>query len=108
MEEVFCPKDQATMQRIERNGITIERCPECGGIFLDRGELERLIEAEAAYMRGAAPAYENRPADYDYRRAYDDDYGHHGHHGGHHGDHYGHHGGHRRHRGFFGDLFDFD
>lgn len=49
MADVSCPKDQTTMRGIERNGVTIERCPECGGIFLDRGELERLIEAEGRY-----------------------------------------------------------
>jgi len=38
------------MHGIERNGVTVERCPECGGIFLDRGELERLTEAEGRYI----------------------------------------------------------
>ena len=33
-----------------RNGVTIEQCVECHGIFLDRGELERLIGAEASFL----------------------------------------------------------
>lgn len=47
MAELLCPKCQATMTSIERSGVTIERCTECGGVFLDRGELERLETAEA-------------------------------------------------------------
>jgi Zn-finger nucleic acid-binding protein len=38
------------MRGIERNGVVIERCTECGGIFLDRGELERLTQAENSYV----------------------------------------------------------
>lgn len=49
MDALICPKDQAVMRSIERNGVTIERCTECGGVFLDRGELERLIDAEGRY-----------------------------------------------------------
>lgn len=45
-----CPKCGTGMDTQERNGVTIERCGECQGVFLDRGELERLIEAESAYL----------------------------------------------------------
>lgn len=41
-----CPKCQAPMRSYERNGVSIEQCTECRGIFLDRGELEHLIDAE--------------------------------------------------------------
>jgi Zn-finger nucleic acid-binding protein len=34
---------------MDRNGVTVELCTECGGIFLDRGELERLMRAEGEY-----------------------------------------------------------
>jgi len=37
------------MRSQERNGITVDRCSGCGGIFLDRGELERLVELEGRY-----------------------------------------------------------
>lgn len=47
-----CPKCRGTMQQYERSGVTIEQCQECRGIFLDRGELERLIDVEAANYRG--------------------------------------------------------
>lgn len=43
------------MRSYERNGVTIDQCTECRGIFLDRGELERLVDAEAAY-------YDDRPS----------------------------------------------
>jgi Zn-finger nucleic acid-binding protein len=42
------------MRSIERNGVTIERCNECGGVFLDRGELEHLTQAENAYAASAS------------------------------------------------------
>lgn len=47
---LLCPKCETPMRVIERSGITLERCPECGGIFLDRGELERLTQQETAYV----------------------------------------------------------
>lgn len=37
------------MRSYERNGVVLEQCRECHGIFLDRGELERLIGAESAH-----------------------------------------------------------
>lgn len=48
-----CPKCQGSMRRYERSGITIDQCSDCRGIFLDKGELERLMEAEDAHYRGA-------------------------------------------------------
>ena len=46
MTELLCPKCQVAMRSLERSGVTIEHCTECGGVFLDRGELERLEETE--------------------------------------------------------------
>jgi Zn-finger nucleic acid-binding protein len=48
------------MRTYARNGITIDQCTVCHGIFLDRGELERLITAESSYLGGSPP--EGRPA----------------------------------------------
>jgi len=39
----------AEMRHYERGGVTVDQCSECRGIFLDRGELERLIDAETAF-----------------------------------------------------------
>jgi hypothetical protein len=50
------------MRLIERSGVHVDQCPECRGIFLDRGELDRLLDLESASLgRGpmapaAAPA----------------------------------------------------
>ena len=54
--ELICPKCQGQMRSYERNGITIDQCQECRGIFLDRGELERMIDAEGAYVQSVAAA----------------------------------------------------
>ncbi|MFP5342079.1 MAG: zf-TFIIB domain-containing protein [Candidatus Limnocylindria bacterium] len=43
-----CPKCTTPMRTIERSGIHLETCPECRGVFLDRGELDRLLDLEAA------------------------------------------------------------
>jgi len=42
-----CPNDEATLVMSERGGIEIDYCPECRGIWLDRGELDKLIERSA-------------------------------------------------------------
>ena len=42
-----CPKCAAGMVTYERSGIHLDQCRECRGIFLDRGELERLVDAES-------------------------------------------------------------
>ena len=47
--ELTCPKCQGAMRSYERNGVTIDQCSECRGLFLDRGELERLVDAENAW-----------------------------------------------------------
>ena len=44
-----CPKCGGEMRRYERNGVDIDQCTECRGVFLDRGELERLIDAETSF-----------------------------------------------------------
>jgi Zn-finger nucleic acid-binding protein len=41
-----CPKCHGGMRSYERSGVTVDQCGECRGIFLDRGELDRLIDAE--------------------------------------------------------------
>lgn len=37
------------MRQFERSGVVVDQCSECRGIFLDRGELEKLVDAENAY-----------------------------------------------------------
>ena len=57
--EMTCPKCQGPMRSYERNGVTVDQCNECRGVFLDRGELERLVEAENAFY--AAPPPQQAP-----------------------------------------------
>lgn len=49
MSEITCPKCHAPMRTYERNGVHIDQCTECRGIFLDRGELDHLISAESSW-----------------------------------------------------------
>jgi uncharacterized protein len=108
-----CPIDETLLQISDRQGIEIDFCPQCRGVWLDRGELDKLIERAAAEYAGAAPG---RPPgrsygdddrwqpprryddDDDHRRSgrYDDD-----------DDRYRY-GKKKKRGGFLGDLFDFD
>jgi Zn-finger nucleic acid-binding protein len=45
-----CPKCGGEMHTVERNGVTIEQCRKCHGIFLDRGEFEQLLTRETSYL----------------------------------------------------------
>jgi len=49
---VQCPNDQATLVMSERSGIEIDYCPVCRGVWLDRGELDKIVERASA---GPAP-----------------------------------------------------
>ena len=49
METLTCPKCRGSMRTYERSGVTVDQCTECRGIFLDRGELEKLVDAEIAF-----------------------------------------------------------
>ncbi len=54
--ELTCPKCQGVMRTYERNGVHVDQCADCRGIFLDRGELEKLTEAEGRWQGTAAAA----------------------------------------------------
>ena len=56
MSDLVCPKCQGAMRQYERNGVTVDQCADCRGLFLDRGELERLIDAESRWSAGAGGA----------------------------------------------------
>ena len=82
------------MRSYERNGVTVDQCSECRGIFLDRGELERLVDAENRWHgddspapTASSPSYEPRPRPQQY------------------GDH-GYGKPHKRRKSFFEELFD--
>lgn|SRR5690349_21695163 len=55
--QMTCPKCHGEMRVYERSGVTVDQCTECRGLFLDRGELEKLFAAEANWNGpGAAGA----------------------------------------------------
>jgi Zn-finger nucleic acid-binding protein len=74
MESLTCPKCHGAMRNYERSGVTIDQCADCRGIFLDRGELEHLIDADARFQAGSAPVATPPPSrDYDHDRDHDHD-----------------------------------
>jgi Zn-finger nucleic acid-binding protein len=48
-----CPHDETVLQMTERSGVEIDYCPTCRGVWLDRGELDKIIEKAA--VSSAAP-----------------------------------------------------
>jgi len=80
-----CPVDGETLVMADRNGVEIDYCPRCRGVWLDRGELDKIIErtgappavapAAARPARGeAAPVYQAEPRrEAARRRDHDDD-----------------------------------
>lgn len=42
-----CPHCQESLQMTERQGIEIDYCPRCRGVWLDRGELDKILERSA-------------------------------------------------------------
>ena len=85
-----CPNCGTQLTMADRQGIEIDYCPSCRGVWLDRGELDKIIErtsappAAAPVPRGASPQWEDR------------DHGH-----GHH-----HHSHRKRRKSFLEELFD--
>ena len=53
-----CPIDSSALLMMERQGIEIDYCPTCRGVWLDRGELDKLIERGSTDTapRAQAPA----------------------------------------------------
>lgn len=107
-----CPVCTTTdLMMTERQGIEIDYCPQCRGVWLDRGELDKIIE-RSAVMTVAQPV--QQPPDVSQPRYREPEYqapqmrqGHGDHHGykqQHSGGHYGHH----KKKSLLSELFDFD
>lgn len=71
---MLCPVCQETLLMTDRQGIEIDYCPKCRGIWLDRGELEKLIERSPASMETRPHRGERQSAedDDDYRERRDE------------------------------------
>ncbi len=81
-----CPNDETTLVMSERSGIEIDYCPECRGVWLDRGELDKIIDRSLTQPgpapQQAAPQAPRQPdyqqyerQQYDDRRRHDSSYG---------------------------------
>ena len=87
-----CPVDNETLVMADRGGVEIDYCPKCRGVWLDRGELDKIIDRslggpaaspaptpQAATQHHAAPVYQPEPRapqgyrEDDRRRRDDDD-----------------------------------
>jgi uncharacterized protein len=69
-----CPVDNETLVMADRGGVEIDYCPKCRGVWLDRGELDKIIDRslggpaaapaptpQAATQHHAAPVYQPEP-----------------------------------------------
>ncbi len=81
-----CPVCNIALTMSERQGIEIDYCPQCRGVWLDRGELDKIIERSSTLESRVEP--EDRVRKY----PHNDDREYHR----------------KKRRGFLGDLFDFD
>ena len=87
-----CPIDQTELVMTDRQGVEIDYCPTCRGVWLDRGELDKIIDRSQGATASAAPATPVRtapPPAYADNRV--DSYGRK-----------------RKREGFLSDIFDFD
>ena len=68
-----CPIDGTALVIADRNGVEIDYCPQCRGVWLDRGELDKIIDRSAAYTPPPPPpqaSYEEAEPEYqDYDEA---------------------------------------
>lgn len=63
-----CPIDSEQLVMTERNGVEIDYCPKCRGVWLDRGELDKIIDrAAAASPSGPAPVRADHRSGPDHR-----------------------------------------
>jgi len=89
---MLCPTCKTPLTMSERQGIEIDYCPTCRGVWLDRGELDKIIERSAAGQPAPAPQPALPP---DYQQPH---YG--AQHQGYHKPH------HKRRKSFLEELFD--
>ena len=90
-----CPVDGAALVMSERSGIEIDYCPTCRGVWLDRGELDKIIERNAA--SSAPQAAMPPPPQQQHPHAQQAPWGHQPNYG---------HKPHKRRKSFLEDLFD--
>lgn len=87
---MLCPNCKTELKMSERQGVEVDYCPQCRGIWLDRGELDKILERSTGEDNSGFGYDSNFRYDSDDKR-YDRDYGRH-----------------KRKKSFLSDLFDFD
>lgn len=73
MPLISSPIDGAPMRQIHRYGIEFDVCPTSGGVWLDKGELEKLIALVREEAEADAPPARFKERSRDHRRDHDDD-----------------------------------
>ncbi len=58
---MLCPIDQTALQVTERERVEIDYCPTCRGVWLDRGELDKIIDRFGTERPAAATGFERGP-----------------------------------------------
>lgn len=68
-----CPTDRSALVMSERSGIEIDYCPQCRGVWLDRGELDKIIErgAQMATPQQVTPPRDDQRYDQSFGHTYD-------------------------------------
>ena len=94
-----CPNCNETLIMADRQGIEIDYCPACRGVWLDRGELDKIIERSASY---------SQQTDTDFNREHADPYREQRSHSSQHGHYNDPHYKSKKKKGFLSDFFDFD
>ena len=65
---MLCPIDGTALVIADRSGVESDYCPTCRGVWLDRGELDKIIERSAAYAETPPPppqrGYDDRDSDH--------------------------------------------
>ena len=80
-----CPSCNVSLVMTDRSGIEIDYCPDCRGVWLDRGELDKIIERSSPTIKNVQQnSYPDKQ-----RYATDNDYRY------------------KKKKGLLGDLFDF-
>lgn len=93
-----CPACRVDLVMSERNGVEIDYCPKCRGVWLDRGELDKILERAASELpRGAGSPQSAPRLDRPFEKHDSDEYPTYGHQG---------HGKHHKRKSFLHDLFD--
>ena len=86
-----CPNCNETLVMADRQGIEVDYCPKCRGVWLDRGELDKIIERSSSYGMGPTGHSDDDRKYYPPKDYQGDPYN------------KG-----RKKKGFLGDFFDFD